>query len=85
MPGMKILSELMRELELKLGICMRCGMCQAVCPLFSETGLEETSLGVSWHSLTDFWRKCSMIQKACTNVWAGVFFADHVLPIVPAV
>lgn len=40
MPGMKILSELMRELELQLGICMRCGMCQAVCPLFSETGLE---------------------------------------------
>lgn len=40
MPGMKMLTELMRELEQKLGLCMRCGMCQAVCPLFSETGLE---------------------------------------------
>ncbi|MBW2197510.1 MAG: (Fe-S)-binding protein [Deltaproteobacteria bacterium] len=40
MPGMKMLAELMRELEHQLGSCMRCGMCQAVCPLFSETGLE---------------------------------------------
>jgi len=40
MPGMKMLAELMRELEHQLGICMRCGMCQAVCPLFSETGFE---------------------------------------------
>ena len=40
MAGMKMLAELMRELERQLGTCMRCGMCQAVCPLFSETSLE---------------------------------------------
>lgn len=40
MAGMKELSALMKELEDKLSVCMRCGMCQAVCPLFSETGRE---------------------------------------------
>jgi len=30
----------MRELEEQLVVCMRCGMCQAVCPLFAETGRE---------------------------------------------
>ena len=40
MSGMKELTTLMRELEEQLVVCMRCGMCQAVCPLFMETGLE---------------------------------------------
>jgi len=40
MPSMKELTTLMRELEDQLVVCMRCGMCQAVCPLFMETGLE---------------------------------------------
>jgi glycolate oxidase iron-sulfur subunit len=40
MPSIKELSTLMRELEDQLKICMRCGMCQAVCPLFAETGRE---------------------------------------------
>ena len=30
----------MKELEGQLAVCMKCGMCQAVCPLFVETGLE---------------------------------------------
>ena len=30
----------MQELEDQLTVCMRCGMCQAVCPLFAETGRE---------------------------------------------
>ena len=30
----------MRELEDQLAVCMRCGMCQAVCPVFAETGFE---------------------------------------------
>lgn len=30
----------MRELEDQLKVCMRCGMCQAYCPLFAETGRE---------------------------------------------
>jgi glycolate oxidase iron-sulfur subunit len=37
---MKKLAELMKELETSLSICNRCGMCQAVCPLFLETGRE---------------------------------------------
>ncbi|OEU63918.1 MAG: (Fe-S)-binding protein [Desulfobacterales bacterium PC51MH44] len=40
MPSMKELTGLMRELEDQLVVCMRCGMCQAVCPLFVETGRE---------------------------------------------
>lgn len=40
MSDIKALAQLMRELEEQLVVCMRCGMCQAVCPLFAETGLE---------------------------------------------
>ncbi len=31
---------LINELEDRLMTCMRCGMCQAVCPLYEQTGLE---------------------------------------------
>jgi glycolate oxidase iron-sulfur subunit len=37
MIDMKALAQLLRELEEQLSVCMRCGMCQVVCPLFSET------------------------------------------------
>jgi glycolate oxidase iron-sulfur subunit len=37
---MKNLLSLMKQLEDQLCICTRCGMCQAVCPLFGETGRE---------------------------------------------
>ena len=40
MSGMKELALLMRELEHQLKTCTRCGMCQAVCPLFEQTGIE---------------------------------------------
>jgi glycolate oxidase iron-sulfur subunit len=40
MPKMKALARLMKELEDALAVCMRCGLCQAVCPLFAETGRE---------------------------------------------
>ncbi|OQY58847.1 MAG: (Fe-S)-binding protein [Desulfobacteraceae bacterium 4572_88] len=40
MSDMKALANLMRELEDQLVVCMRCGMCQAVCPVFAETGRE---------------------------------------------
>ncbi len=40
MPSMKELALLMKELEHQLNICTRCGMCQAVCPLFDQTGIE---------------------------------------------
>ncbi|MBL7194988.1 MAG: (Fe-S)-binding protein [Desulfobacterales bacterium] len=40
MHDIKELTLLMKELENQLSICMRCGMCQAVCPVFAETGRE---------------------------------------------
>jgi len=40
MSSMKALARLMKELDDQLVVCMRCGMCQAVCPLFAETGRE---------------------------------------------
>lgn len=40
MTRMKELSRLMKSLEDQLVVCMKCGMCQAVCPLFAETGRE---------------------------------------------
>ena len=40
MYDMKKLAALVRELEDQIVVCMRCGMCQAVCPLFAETGRE---------------------------------------------
>lgn len=40
MADIKKLSEMLQKLDDKLVSCMRCGMCQAVCPLFKETGRE---------------------------------------------
>lgn len=40
MSSLKALARLMKELEDQLVVCMRCGLCQAVCPLFAETGRE---------------------------------------------
>jgi glycolate oxidase iron-sulfur subunit len=40
MYDMHKLAQLMHELEDQLVVCMRCGMCQAVCPVFAETGRE---------------------------------------------
>ncbi|MHC1724902.1 MAG: (Fe-S)-binding protein [Syntrophobacteraceae bacterium] len=40
MYDMKMLAGLVKELEDQLMVCMRCGMCQSVCPVFAETGRE---------------------------------------------
>ena len=40
MASMELLARLMRELEDQLVVCMRCGMCQSVCPVFDQTGRE---------------------------------------------
>jgi glycolate oxidase iron-sulfur subunit len=37
---MEALTRLMRELEDQLVVCMKCGMCQSVCPVFDQTGRE---------------------------------------------
>ncbi len=40
MTDIKKLAEMFRRLDDQLVNCMRCGMCQAVCPLFRQTGRE---------------------------------------------
>jgi glycolate oxidase iron-sulfur subunit len=40
LPSLKALAQLVKHLEDQLAVCMRCGLCQAVCPLFAETGRE---------------------------------------------
>ena len=40
MASMNEIAGLLKEIEKDLSACARCGMCQAVCPLFKETGLE---------------------------------------------
>lgn len=40
MAELRELSRLLRELDDQMITCMRCGMCQAVCPLYAETGRE---------------------------------------------
>ncbi len=40
MSQMDTLRSLMQQLEDQLTACMRCGMCQAVCPLYAQTGRE---------------------------------------------
>lgn len=40
MYNMKMLADLVKELEDQLMACMRCGLCQSVCPVFAETGRE---------------------------------------------
>jgi glycolate oxidase iron-sulfur subunit len=40
MSEMRELVRLLKQIDDQLVTCMRCGMCQAVCPLYAETGLE---------------------------------------------
>jgi glycolate oxidase iron-sulfur subunit len=40
MSSLKALAKLVKELDDQIVVCMRCGMCQSVCPLFAETGRE---------------------------------------------
>ena len=40
MQDMKKLAQLLKQVEDQLAVCMRCGMCQSVCPVFAETGRE---------------------------------------------
>ncbi len=40
MQGPRDLARLLGELEDQLVVCMRCGLCQSVCPLYAQTGRE---------------------------------------------
>lgn len=41
--SLKKISRELKALEKELSLCTRCGMCQSVCPLYSETGREQDS------------------------------------------
>lgn len=43
MSRIKEIASSIKELESDLSLCTRCGMCQSVCPLYSETGMEPYS------------------------------------------
>ena len=40
MSNLQELINLMKDLEDQLVVCMRCGMCQSVCPVYTQTGRE---------------------------------------------
>ena len=40
MKELRRLAHMLKELEERLIVCMRCGFCQAHCPLYGQTGLE---------------------------------------------
>ena len=40
MSDIKKLAQIFKELDDQLVGCMKCGMCQAVCPVFAQTGRE---------------------------------------------
>ncbi len=40
MAGAQELARMVKELDDQLVVCMRCGLCQAVCPLYAQTGRE---------------------------------------------
>jgi glycolate oxidase iron-sulfur subunit len=40
MSSLKALAKLVQQLDDQIVVCMRCGLCQSVCPLFAETGRE---------------------------------------------
>ncbi|MGQ9920266.1 MAG: 4Fe-4S dicluster domain-containing protein, partial [Desulfobacca sp.] len=40
MPRLPTLLAMLEELQEQLAVCNRCGLCQAVCPLFAATGRE---------------------------------------------
>jgi len=40
MSDIKKLARLIKKLKNQVGVCTRCGMCQAFCPLFAQTGRE---------------------------------------------
>jgi len=86
MSSIKELTRLMQELDDQLRVCMRCGMCQAVCPLFLETGLESDvargklalldglvqQLFKDPKGVNDRLNKCLLCGSCATNCPSGV-------------
>ncbi|MCP4159508.1 MAG: (Fe-S)-binding protein [Deltaproteobacteria bacterium] len=90
MKDIKKLTETFKELEEQLITCMRCGMCQSVCPLYNET-LSETDVargklailkGVSeqfFENIEDVNKvinKCLLCGSCAANCPSGVKVTD---------
>jgi glycolate oxidase iron-sulfur subunit len=90
MKDIKKLTESFKELEEQLITCMRCGMCQSVCPLYNET-LNESDVargklailkGVSeefFENITDVNKvinKCLLCGSCASNCPSGVKVTD---------
>jgi glycolate oxidase iron-sulfur subunit len=67
MASMEALARLMRELEDQLVVCMRCGMCQSVCPVFDQTGREADVARGKLALLSGLMERCSTIPKGFTS------------------
>lgn len=80
------LAFLVKELEDQLVVCIRCGMCQAVCPLFEQTGREAdvargklallnglmTKLFTDPDGVNDRLNKCLLCGSCAANCPSGV-------------
>lgn len=53
------LAQRLMSLDDKITACMKCGMCQAVCPMFGASGMEADVAAASWPSLTIWPTRCS--------------------------
>tara|TARA_B100002003_G_C13872040_1_gene426305 strand:- start:81 stop:512 length:432 start_codon:yes stop_codon:yes gene_type:complete len=85
MADIKALIKLMKELEYQVARCVCCGMCQAVCPLFEQTG-RESDAACGKLALLD-----GLMQEMIKNPKEGypidsiaAFSAGHVPPTTPA-
>ena len=90
MADLRQLRRLMRQLEDQLVVCMRCGMCQAVCPVFAQTGREADVArgklvlldGLMQAMLTDpeavrqRLQRCLLCGSCATNCPSGVNVLD---------
>jgi glycolate oxidase iron-sulfur subunit len=90
MSSLKELVRLMKDLEDQLVACMRCGLCQAVCPLFAATGREADVArgklalldGLAREILTnpqgvqDHLQRCLWCGSCATNCPSGVKVLD---------
>ncbi len=90
MYDMHKLAQLMKDLEGQLVACMRCGMCQAVCPVFAETGRESDvargklalldgllqQMFADPHGVQERLNKCLLCGSCAANCPSGVKVLD---------
>lgn len=90
MSNLKALAKLVKELDDQIVVCMRCGLCQSVCPLFAETGREADvargklalldglaqELFADPHKVQDRLNRCLLCGSCAANCPSGVKVLD---------